>query len=352
MIELAALREPRLLATTVAQCLGLSAGRDPDTALLDTLRHKRAVLILDNCEHLLIAVARLAETLLQAAPGLHILATSRESLGILSATAWRVPSLSLPRQPTNATPAELLTSEALQLFVERARAAQSSFSLTALNAVAVAEICRRLDGVPLALELAAMRVFALSPQQIAERLADRFALLTDGNRTTLPRHQTLRALIDRSYDLLSIPEQHLLQRGTSAPWLQNHLLSPISRRVKHATRCWKPSRRMHASVWCSGTQPTMYSSSMWRGVASSRGAPTTPTPTDSSGRGTAGWPPIRTTCVWHSRGPCVKIHRRQLSSSQTFGISGFGAATGARALPGRHRRSRPQRIRMSSARPP
>jgi non-specific serine/threonine protein kinase len=131
----------------------------------------------------------------------------------LSATAWRVPSLSLPALPEDAapTPTDLMDSEAVQLFVVRASAAQPGFALTSHNAPAIAQICRRLDGVPLALERAATRVATLSPQQIAARLTDRFALLTDGNRTALPRHQTLRALVDWSYELLTPAEQELFQ---------------------------------------------------------------------------------------------------------------------------------------------
>jgi predicted ATPase len=188
--------------------------------------------VLDNCEHLLAACAALLDALLRRCPDLRVLATSREALGILGETTYRIPGLSLPPSvesewlmvdgkgepafadpsTTNPPPSTLLQSEAVRLFLDRAAAVESSFALTAQNAGAVARICRRLDGIPLALEMAAARVRALPVESLAERLGDCFRLLTDGNRAALPRHRTLRAMIEWSHDLLSEPERVLLRR--------------------------------------------------------------------------------------------------------------------------------------------
>jgi non-specific serine/threonine protein kinase len=173
--------------------------------------------MLDNCEHLIAACAQVAETLLQACPNLRILATSRETLGIAGESAFGVPSLSVPdprRVPSVEVDLEsdLIPYEGVRLFIDRAVAVQPNFEMTNANAPAVAQICYRLDGIPLAIELAAARVKALSVEQIAARLDDRFRLLTGGSRTALPRHQTLQALIDWSHDLLSEVERVLLHR--------------------------------------------------------------------------------------------------------------------------------------------
>ncbi|MFN8454677.1 MAG: tetratricopeptide repeat protein [Anaerolineae bacterium] len=212
LVELAALTDPTLIGFTVAAALGLApvAHASLETNLIDYLRDKQLLLILDNCEHLLVACARLAELILRLAPHLRILATSRESLGVLSASAWNVPSLTLP-SPDPAPSLEILErSEAVRLFVERATAARPGFKLAPQNAAAITQICRRLDGVPLALELAATRLRVMSAPEIATRLNDRFNLLNCGNSTALPRHQTLKAMIDWSYDLLTEPERFLL----------------------------------------------------------------------------------------------------------------------------------------------
>jgi non-specific serine/threonine protein kinase len=199
LAELAPLSEPSLVADAVAAVFGLRPMGRPATALLlDHLRDKRALLLLDNCEHLIQACAELAEALLRACPHLHILATSREALRVPGETSWRVPSL--------------VTAEAVQLFAARARDAQPRFALTAQNSTPVANLCERLDGIPLAIELAASHLNALSVEQIAVRLDDRFRLLTGGSRTALPRQQTLRATIDWSYGLLSEDERTFLQR--------------------------------------------------------------------------------------------------------------------------------------------
>jgi len=219
LVELAPLADPDLVPQAVATVLGVreQPGRDVEEALADALRSRRALLLIDNCEHLVDACAVLVDGLLRACHRLAILATSREPLGIAGETAWRVPSLALPDLDDPAavgadgTPV-LGSCAAVQLFVERASAARPDFALTALHAPAVARICRRLDGIPLALELAAARVMALSVEQVADRLDDRFRLLTGGNRTALPRQRTLRATVDWSYDLLAGQERALLRR--------------------------------------------------------------------------------------------------------------------------------------------
>jgi predicted ATPase/class 3 adenylate cyclase len=215
-IELAPLFDPALVSNTVAAVLGVQEeqGRPLLDTLLDWMRTRDLLLILDNCEHLIEACARFTDALLHGGPGTRILASSREALGIAGETAYSVPSLESP-EPAQASqiPFEQLTRyAAMRLFTERAREALTTFSLTKANAPEIAQICHRLDGIPLAIELAAARVKALRVEQIAERLNDRFRLLTSGGRTALPRHQTLRALIDWSHDLLTAPEQILLRR--------------------------------------------------------------------------------------------------------------------------------------------
>ncbi len=212
-VDLAPLSDPTLVPQTVASIFDLRESGDMLIAeiLQNYLRTKNLLLVLDNCEHLIQACAELCDALLHTCPDLKILATSREVLGIAGETAFRVPSLSLPDlQPL--PPTETLAQyESIRLFVERARAARSDFQLIDANAPAVAQICHRLDGIPLAIELAAARVKALKAEEIAARLDDRFRLLRGGSRTALPRQQTLRATIDWSYDLLSEPERGLLR---------------------------------------------------------------------------------------------------------------------------------------------
>jgi len=214
LVELAAIREEALVAQAAVMALGLSeeAGCTLIQTLQAYLRSRTLLLILDNCEHLVGACALLAETLLQTCPHLRLLATSREPLNIAGETHWRIPSLSLPGEMSLSSLEAVQGSEAAQLFTDRAQSASLGFQVTGQNAAAIAQICRQLDGIPLALELAAARVRALSVEQIAARLDDRFRLLTGGSRTALPRQQTLRALIDWSYDLLSEPERRLLAR--------------------------------------------------------------------------------------------------------------------------------------------
>ncbi len=211
--ELAPLSDPAFVPQAVVNTLGLieQSGRLPVSILTDFLRAKRALLILDNCEHLIQACAQLAETLLHNCPDLHILATSREAVEIAGETLYLVPPLRVPDRAHVALES-LSDYEAVQLFVERAQSALVGFMLTQANAPAIVQICHQLDGIPLALELAAARMKVLRVEEIAARLDDRFRLLTGGARTALPRHQTLQAMIDWSYDLLSESERVLLRR--------------------------------------------------------------------------------------------------------------------------------------------
>jgi predicted ATPase/class 3 adenylate cyclase len=214
LVELAALSSPALVPQAVAAVLGVreEPGRPLTQTLADCLRPKSLLLLLDNCEHLLSACAPLISSLLSACAKLRILATSREGLSIVGEQTYRVPSLSLP-DPNDLPPLESLREcEGVRLFVDRAILGQPTFTITEANAAGVAQVCRRLDGIPLAIELAAARVRALSVEQIAARLDDRFRLLTGGSRAALPRQQTLRSLIDWSYDLLTEPERALLRR--------------------------------------------------------------------------------------------------------------------------------------------
>jgi predicted ATPase/DNA-binding XRE family transcriptional regulator len=212
-VELASLSDPTLVPQAIITTLGLTeqAGRSPLSILTDFLQSKRVLLILDNCEHLVQACAHLTESLLHSCPDLRILATSRETLGVDGETVYLVPSLTIPN-PKQVNLEGLPDYEAVQLFLERGHSSRSDFMLTKENAHAIAQICHDLDGIPLAIELAAARVKVLSTEEIAMRLDNRFRLLTSGARTALPRHQTLRAMIDWSYDLLSEKEKLLLRR--------------------------------------------------------------------------------------------------------------------------------------------
>ena len=214
LIELAPVADPALVPQTVATTLGLheESGRPILTTLIDYLRGRKTLLLLDNCEHVIAASAQLAESLLHACPDLTILASSREQLGIAGETAVRVPSLSIPEMHPSPSLETLSHYEAVQLFVDRARLALPEFSVAAENANAIVQICQRLDGIPLAIELAAARANVLGVEQIAARLVNAFRLLTGGSRTALPRQQTLRALMDWSYNLLSEAERTLLRR--------------------------------------------------------------------------------------------------------------------------------------------
>ena len=213
MVELASLADPDLLANSVAFALGLGdrAGHPIAATLTDYLRSRQLLLVLDNCEHLVQAAAGLADSLLRTCPELRILATSQEALQIDGETIYRVPPLSVPEPGTGS--AETFTDYgAVALFYERAKSALGSFDLTPQSAERVAKICKRLDGIPLAIELAAARVNVLSLDQILMRLDSCFRLLTRGSRTALPRHQTLRATIEWSYQLLSESERVMMRR--------------------------------------------------------------------------------------------------------------------------------------------
>ena len=218
LVEFAPIADPALVPQSVATVLSVreEQGTPLIKTLADYLRAKSLLLILDNCEHLIEGAAQLAETLLRACSTLQILASSRELLGIDGETSYQVPSLSVPELPTSSAPQaemqNLAQYEAVRLFIDRAVAVRAEFYVTNANAPALAQVCHRLDGIPLAIELAAARIRVMSVEQIAARLDDRFRLLTGGSRTALPRQQTLRALIDWSYDLLTETEQVLLRR--------------------------------------------------------------------------------------------------------------------------------------------
>lgn len=218
-VEFAAIADAAMVHETVAAALSLR--QESDQPLTSTLTHflkdRDLLLILDNCEHVVAACARLAETLLRSCPKLRIMASSREPMSIAGETAWPVPPLSLPehwREIASSPDAmeRLGEYEAVRLFSERAMLARPAFQLTSENVHLVAQICWRLDGIPLAIELAAARIRVLTLQQIMERLDDRFHLLTTGSRNAVPRQQTLRSLIDWSYDLLSESERRLFRR--------------------------------------------------------------------------------------------------------------------------------------------
>ncbi len=212
-VELAEVREPEQVVGRVASVVGV--GEEPGRPLLDTLaeslRHRRAILVLDNCEHLIDVCASMCRRLLASSPGLQLIVTSREPLRVAAEAVWHVPPLALP--PAGAAGLDELTSyDALQLFAERAAAVVPGFALGPANVAGVAAICRELDGLALAIELAAAWVRVLSVDQIAARLGRRPALLTSVDRSVPARQQTLRATFDWSFDLLSVPEQVLLRR--------------------------------------------------------------------------------------------------------------------------------------------
>jgi predicted ATPase/DNA-binding CsgD family transcriptional regulator len=214
LVDLASLTDPGLVAQAVGSALGLryQSTRWPLSILSDYLADRQTLLVLDNCEHLLDACAVLVDVLLRAAADLRILATSRQPLGTDGEQIMQLPTLSVP-DPEHLPPVEAMAQyEAVTLFAERAAAVRRDFALTEDNRKPVVLVCCRLDGIPLAVELAARRLRSLSVEQLLDRLADRYRLLTTDNRAALPRQQTLRALIDWSFDLCSPPEQVLWQR--------------------------------------------------------------------------------------------------------------------------------------------
>jgi predicted ATPase/class 3 adenylate cyclase len=214
LAELAPITDPSLIPQTLLSIFNLREDSHRSTLeiLIDYLRTKTILFVLDNCEHLIDACAQLSESLLHSCPKLRILASSREALGIDGEVAYRVPSLTTPDPAHLPSLDELGKVDSIRLFIERATTAKPGFTLTKDNASFIAQICIRLDGIPLAIELAASRVKVLTPEQIASRLDDRFRLLTGGSRTALPRQQTLRAMIDWSYSLLSEEEKLLFRR--------------------------------------------------------------------------------------------------------------------------------------------
>jgi predicted ATPase/DNA-binding SARP family transcriptional activator/DNA-binding CsgD family transcriptional regulator len=211
LVELSGLRSPDAIALAIAGVLDVTLSADSDelAALSEALQSRRLLLVLDNCEHLIEGCARCVQRLLQGCPQLRILATSREPLRVAGEVVLRVPALELPASPE---PDEIAGSEAVQLFRDRARSAEPRFVLTPANAPAVAVVCRSVDGLPLAIELAAARVAMFSVEQLATRLSDPLPVLTGGGRTVEPRQQTLRATLDWSFQLLDLPEQRLLSR--------------------------------------------------------------------------------------------------------------------------------------------
>jgi non-specific serine/threonine protein kinase len=214
LVELASVSDPVLVSQTVAAVFDIQ--QDSERTLIEMLIHvlrpKTALLILDNCEHLLDACAGLADNLLKNCPNLKILATSREALGIIGEAHYPVPSLTIPDIQQIVSIEKLNNYESIRLFDERAQLVQMDFAVTMENASSVAQICHRLDGIPLAIDLAAVRVQVFSAEQIATQLNECFHVLTGGSRTDLPRHQTLQASIDWSWHLLYDAEQTLLRR--------------------------------------------------------------------------------------------------------------------------------------------
>ncbi len=214
LVELGSLSDPELVTQTAARALGIQLSTSPQTlsVVIDYLKPRQCLLIFDNCEHLIAACSGVIHGLLHACPSLSVLLSSREALGIEGEAPMLVPPLSLPDLAQLPAVDDLGQYDSIQLFVERGVTASPSFNLTEKNAPAVAQICERLDGIPLAIELAAARLKILSADEIARRLNDRFRLLTGGSKAALPRYQTLRASLDWSYAMLSEAEKKLLER--------------------------------------------------------------------------------------------------------------------------------------------
>ena len=214
MVELAQVQDPALVGNAVMAALDLrdQTATEPLPLLRSYLQDKELLLVVDNCEHMLEAAAQLVTEVIRAAPGVRVIATSREPLSVSGEHVVPVPPLELPAAVAAEPLSRLRQNEAVLLFTERAVAASGNFELIASNQAAVVDLCRRLDGLPLAIELAAVRTRALTVEQILDRLTDRFSLLTGGSRAALPRHQTLRTTIDWSHDLLETAERALLRR--------------------------------------------------------------------------------------------------------------------------------------------
>jgi predicted ATPase/DNA-binding CsgD family transcriptional regulator len=213
-VDLAEVRDPALVSTAVATGLDLraQAATEPLALLRSYLRDRQLLLVVDNCEHLLGTAAQLIDDVVRSAPGVRVLTTSREPLSLPGEYVIPVPPLDLPSAHADEPASQLQRSESVMLFAERAAAASGRFEVTIENQAAVADLCRRLDGLPLAIELAAVRTRVLTVEQILERLSDRFALLTGGGRAAQPRHRTLRITLDWSHDLLEPGDRALLRR--------------------------------------------------------------------------------------------------------------------------------------------
>jgi transcriptional regulator with XRE-family HTH domain len=284
LVELGPLSDPALVAQQVGAALDVRESPEQPftTALIRSLAGRRVLLVLDNCEHLLQSCALLLNALLRGCPDLHVLATSREPIGIDGEVAWPVPSLAVPNTEHAGSIGELANNPSAQLFVERARAAQPRFTLSVRNASAVAQICQRLDGIPLALELAAARIQALTAEQLALRLDQRFRLLTGGSRAALPRQQTLQATLDWSYELPTRSEPASVASASVSKWLappwwpppsDNLGLWPVGRRNTSGLRrtCARVSTRhpmttrslLHAACRISGEWPTSSTITSW-----------------------------------------------------------------------------------------
>jgi predicted ATPase len=209
LVELAPLAEGELVPQAVTETLGVreQPGRSLTDTLTEVLRKRDMLLVLDNCEHLAASVARLLDTLLDSCPRLRVLATSRETLGVEGEAVWRVSSLSVPDAHHLPAAEEMTRFDAVRLFLDRTRLRLPNFDLTAENSPVVAEVCRKLEGIPLAIELAAARANTLSVEQISERLGSTLTLLTGGSRTAVARQRTLRGTLDWSHNLLSESER-------------------------------------------------------------------------------------------------------------------------------------------------
>ena len=251
LVDLVPLNDPGLVPSAVATVLGLEIRADDQlSGLVTRLRDKRMLLLLDNCEHVIDAAASLAAAILSGAPGVGILATSRERLGIIGEREYRLGPLNSPAPSSKLTLAETTTFPAVQLFVERVSAIVQDFELTDANAPLIIEICHKLDGLPLAIEFAAPRVEALGVQGLADRLNDSLPLLTGQRRTSTARHQTMRAVIDWSYGLLSDNVQRIL----AGSW---YLCRQLHRRWRrdgghgcgnHKHRCYRLSGRLGGEI--------------------------------------------------------------------------------------------------------
>ena len=252
LVELAPVTEPDLVIRTTAAALRVSEapGRPLLDTLIDAIGDRDLLLILDNAEQVLGAVAELAAAVIRSCPRVCLLVTSREPLGAGGEHVFRVSGLAVPPADL-AAPERLAAFESVQLFAEHAALHRRDFVLNDANAAVVAAICVRLDGIPLALELAAARLGSLSASEINARLDQRFRLLTTGHRTSLPRHQTLRALIDWSYDLLS-PEERIVSTGSpssqaAGPWMPRKRSSlAVTSRIGRCLTCWP---RWSARAW-------------------------------------------------------------------------------------------------------